>query len=254
MGGLLYEPGNWGDALKASWLATLLRWVADRSSGGFSGYLDPFAGAPTYPLGAQTAKRFEALRSDTLAFLHTPFIEQGLWPSAATIFRELSSSPMTVYDADRERREAWRGSPGVAIAEAASGWNALESAVGDENRLTLVDPYDILAEWRGLAESALFRPGLGTTLIYVYNRSAKSAEQFREYRAFRAFLDDTTGVRYLAGRVGCDPFLPNSHHEMILLPGRTIESGRDFEQIADRLEAATLELDAAMGRMAVFWR
>jgi len=46
-----YEPGNWGDALKALWAIQIFeQWVSERQSGSPAqlGFLDPFAGRPHY--------------------------------------------------------------------------------------------------------------------------------------------------------------------------------------------------------------
>ncbi|MBN2711082.1 MAG: hypothetical protein JXR97_01410, partial [Planctomycetes bacterium] len=53
---LLYEPGNWGDILKAGWVDIATAYIA-KNAGPFR-YLDLFAGARTYPVTKKTADRY----------------------------------------------------------------------------------------------------------------------------------------------------------------------------------------------------
>ena len=50
--GLRYEPGNWGDALKGEWALIAVEALLAR---GAVRVLDPFAGAPRYPLSPASA-------------------------------------------------------------------------------------------------------------------------------------------------------------------------------------------------------
>lgn len=253
LGGLLYEPGNWGDLLKALWLTIFVDWSREGIDGGIRRYVDPFAGAPAYPLGAQTKSRFLAAGLAELSPIEAEFLEKGLWPSSASLFRLHSPAPMLVFDADAERLARWRDFPGAVVADAVDGWAALraeDSLAGSD--LVLADPYDFMGEWRENADALLSRAASCTLLLYVYNRSARKAEHFREYRAFRGYVDEKTGGGYLFGRAASDPFLPSCHHEMFLFPSPEVAAGPAFSRLAGALENGTLRLDEAMRRLSVF--
>ncbi|MDR1613157.1 MAG: hypothetical protein LBT97_10320 [Planctomycetota bacterium] len=251
-GGLLYAPGNWGDLLKALWLTTFITWSREGLPDGIRHYVDPFAGAPDYPLGAGTKCGFLRGGLESFSYIDREYLRKGLWPSSAALFRSLSTAPMTVFDVDAERRERWRNFPGATVADAGDGWDVLQSGSPAGNDLYLVDPYDFLAQWRGKTEALLAKTAPCTLLLYVYNRSAKKAEHFREYRAFRGFLDGRTGGEYIFGRVGSDPFLPSSHHEMYLFPSPEARGSPVFALLAGSLERTTLQLDAVMRKLSVF--
>lgn len=220
--GLLYESGNWGDLLKMLWLGAVLDWKHPVA------YFDPFAGDVEYPLSEKIRFRIKELRTDFFAFLRRPFLDRGVWPSAAAAAREmLAQGTVEVWDKDEGRRANWRNRARVAVpqktrgerGEIESGWHLLRDHADDPDAVWLLDPYDFLAEWRDWLEIVADKSRRNTTLLYVYNRSAKSPEAFREYRACRNALDDLRGgLPKRVGRAASDVFLPRAHHEMWYLP------------------------------------
>lgn len=256
-GGLLYEPGNWGDLLKILWLTAVLDWKIGAAASGLA-YFDPFAGAVDYPLGKSTAQRFAAARPPELDWVEERFLERGVWPSSASLAREMGQgkTTATVYDADPLRRETWREQDGVTVLEGESGWDLLRLQAPAPDAVWLVDPYDILAEWRDNLPTLLDKAATVTTLVYIYNRSAGSPEVFKEYRAFRnAVADARAGAPFQWGRAASDGFLPRAHHEMLLLPGES-DARRgmlDGDNLYSVLRERTMNLDAIINQAGLFF-
>ncbi len=252
-GGLLYESGNWGDILKMLWLAEVIRWkrqTADRTA-----YTDPFAGDVRYPLGRKCAIRIAECRArlPELEFLREPFLEQGFWPSAASGALLLAGGEAEVWDADAERREAWKKA-GVPVAEGvASGWDVVLRAKPDPDAVLLIDPYDFLAEYQERLECVVAASEGVTTLVYVYNRSGRSKEAFAGYRRFRGMLDDrTAGREKRIGRAAADVFLPDAHHEMLFLPCAADAEHPGFPDLLEKLGVCARELRRVQADAAVF--
>lgn len=247
----MYESGNWGDLLKLLWLVAVIGWK--NRSGAETNYFDPFAGAVRYPAGKKTRFRFEQAGLDELAFIRSPFVEQGYWPSSAAAARLLFGGRAEVFDADPERREGWAGTEGFVRLEGDSGWALLEGKAADPHGVWLIDPYDFLAEWRARLPLVAERAESTSILLYLYNRSARSAECFAEYRAFRNALEDRWGdAPKRLGRVAADVFLPRSHHEMLFLPSRADAAAAGFGELLRELGRLSVKLNAAMERAAVF--
>lgn len=252
-GRLLYEPGNWGDLLKALWATVFLAWAGRHFGPERVNYLDPFAGAPSYPMSAQTKCRFIRARMESLAFLKEGFVDADIWPSTALMSRSLVAGNAVVFDADPDRFTQWDGIEGFTPMAAATGWDLVERAEADPYALWLVDPYDLIAEWRDYLPCLLRKTGQSSLLVYVFNRSARNAEAFAEYRAFRNALDDGLGDgRKYLGRVAADAFLPKAHHEMLLLPSLAARGHSHFGELVERLETETLALNRAQERAAAF--
>ena len=250
-GGLLYESGNWGDQLKMLWLAAVLRWKKAR--GGVVNYFDPFAGDVHYPLGRKTCFRFEQMRLSALDFIKPMFIDRGLWPSSASAARQLVDGRAEVFDADPDRRANWENTTGITVLAGESGWELLERRPLDSDGLWLLDPYDFIAEWRHVLPLIVAAAKTTSILLYIYNRSARSDEAFREYRAFRNALEDTRGqTPKRLGRVAADAFLPRAHHEMLFLPGAADAGVDSIIMLFDELGECTVRLDEALRRSAVF--
>lgn len=252
-GRLLYESGNWGDLLKLLWAKAFIDWAGERFGRSGVDYLDPFAGAPAYPLGERTAFRFTQARLKSLDYLVEPFLSKDLWPSTASAVYTLVGGDIRVFDADPDRLDQWRSVPEVTVATAESGWDLLGKSAPKPEALWLVDPYDVVAEWRDNLSFLTERAGAVSILLYIYNRSAKNPEAFREYRAFRNALDDR--VRDLPkrlGRVAADAFLPQAHHEMLLLPSRRAAADPAFPSLLERLEEETYRVNAAQHRAGMF--
>lgn len=250
-GGLLYEPGNWGDLLKTLWLTAVLEWK--RSAAPTVNYLDPFAGDVDYPLGKKAAFRLREAALPELDCLRQPFLDKNRWPSAAAAARLLAPGTVEAFDLDPGRRRRWRDVPGVAVPDAASGWDVLADREPDPDAVWLVDPYDFLAEWRQRLPLVLDRAGKITLLVYIYNRSGRKDAAFRDYRAFRNALEDARGdAPKRLGRVVADPFLPRCHHEILFLPGADDQQRPGFDRLLDELARRSARLAAAAARAAAF--
>lgn len=246
-GGLLYESGNWGDLLKMLWLKTALDWK-NRAADAVS-YFDPFAGCVEYPLGAKTLFRLEQTNSREFAFLQNVFFDRGFWPSAASGARLLVNGAVEVWDADAGRREGWRAARGVTVPEGESGWPLLRDHADDPNAVWLIDPYDFLAEWRDVLPLVAEKSRATTLLLYVYNRSAKNPEAFREYRACRNALDDLRGgLPKRVGRAAADVFLPRAHHEMWFLPSEADAAAPSLGDLFAGLAETAFALEQGMRR------
>jgi hypothetical protein len=240
-GGLLYEPGNWGDLIKCAWLMEVL----DRLREGLGTFtcLDPFAGAPEYPLTPATRRRLDLLGGSALARHLLPFVAAGRWPSAAALASAWGLAPrhLRVFDADGDRRSALAADPRFTLLDLRDGWDA----AGDRDdagaaHLLFLDPYDFLAEWRRRLPPILEHADHHPVLTYVYNRSARGGAHAEEYRAFRAELARGWGQRpRLCGRVAADGFLPLAHHEMLLLAGSTVAERLGWTGLVAGLSAIT---------------
>ncbi|MDR1744777.1 MAG: hypothetical protein LBS30_03375 [Planctomycetota bacterium] len=250
-GGLLYEPGNWGDFLKMLWLRAVLEWKTGVLR--HVAYFDPFAGDVEYPLGAKTRFRIEQTALREFAFLRSAFLDRGFWPSAASGARLIASGGVEVWDADSGRRDNWRRAEGVSVpGEGESGWRLLRDHADDPGAVWLIDPYDFLAEWRDVLRLVAEKSRATTLLLYVYNRSAKNAEAFREYRACKNALEDLRGdLPKRIGRAAADVFLPRAHHEMWFLPGEEDAAAPGFDDLLAGLAETALSLERGMRRCGV---
>lgn len=251
-GGLLYESGNWGDLLKMLWLAAILRWKTARCGDNVN-YFDPFAGDVKYPLGRRTLFRFEQANLPGLDFIRSQFVEDGYWPSSASAALLLIRGEAELFDADAGRRERWRHVAGATVLDGESGLWLLENRRPDTQALWLLDPYDLLAEWRDALPLIVAKARVSSTLVYIYNRAGRSPEAFREYRAFRNALDDLCGqAPKCLGRVAADAFLPRTHHEMLFIPGQADAEAAEYPALERELAAVSAICAAALDRAAAF--
>ncbi len=252
-GKLLYEPGNWGDLLKLVCLSEYCTWVLEQSGLSVARYLDPFAGAPSYPLGEKALYRCSQARLAALSCIRDAFLARGLWPSTSSIARLLIDGEVAVFDANPERQALWLANKDVKVCEGESGWEIVKQEKPQADALWLIDPYDIVSEWREHLSLLLEKAGYVTMFIYVYNRAAKDGNAFAEYRRFRNALDDgTAGLTKRVARIASDAFLPRAHHELIFLPTRSLAADPAFPGLLERLEYAVIGLNKAQGRAAVF--
>lgn len=250
-GGLLYESGNWGDLLKMLWLSAILEWK--RQFDAPTNYLDLFAGDVSYPLGRKTLFRIRQAALPEFAFLEQPFLAARRWPSSASAAALLVDGSVEAFDADAGRRRRWREAEGVSVPEGESGWDVFAVRKPDPDGLWLVDPYDFLAEWREQLPLLTEKAKETSVLLYLYNRSAKGPEAFRNYRAFRNVLEDLRGdAPKRVGRIAADVFLPASHHEMIFLPGAADRQRPGFDRLLDELGRRTESLLSAHGKASAF--
>lgn len=229
--GMLYEPGNWGDVIKGVWTVAAARAVAHSVNGRNVHYLDPFAGAPTYPLTEGAAQRIGGMAGSDLAQAAEPFVSRKEWPSSALLFRASceaagSSAQMHVFDLDETRRGGWSSVHETVICSQRSGEEVLAAAQSDEPRydLVLVDPYDFLADWKTLLPSVLSVAERSCVLCYIYNRGPRSVGHLNLYKRFRKEFDQRRSSRpFLLGRLACDEMLPRAYHELLLLgPGEVL--------------------------------
>lgn len=249
-GGLLYESGNWGDLLKLLWLTAIARWKGLR---GQVDYFDPFAGDVDYPLGRKTGFRFSRAGTAGLDYIRRPFVDRGRWPSSASAMACLGLGGLEVFDADPDRRGNWARADAVRVLDADSGWTLLREREPEPSGLWLLDPYDFLAEWRDVLPTVVKKANGVSVLLYIYNRSARREEAFRDYRMFRNALDDLRGdAPKCLGRVAADGFLPRSHHEMLFLPGPDDAGRPDFADLLRDLEEASVRLTRALRGAEVF--
>lgn len=253
--GLLYEPGNWGDLLKAAWVLRVLAWM--RSRGDALIYLDICAGAPCYPMPTETALRLRSFRDPVVDDALALFGDETAWPSAARLAM-VGTPPgaaVQVFDADADRRNAWHAVAGAEVLSPAGekGWNLLKPA--ESNRLILVDPYDLVAEPKAHVIAMLEAAQSAPVLAYIYNRSARGPEMLRAYRRLRHLIDDAWGrERRLLGRVPADSFLPRAHHEMLLLAPARTASWEGFAELLDSLADVTRRLHQVILDRAVVER
>ncbi|MCC8164770.1 MAG: hypothetical protein LIQ31_01150 [Planctomycetes bacterium] len=251
-GGLLYESGNWGDVLKFLWLTAVMQWKSTRYES--VEYYDPFAGDVSYPLGNKTSARLAAANLEYFVGIENDFLKNHRWPSSASAVRPLFSGPAVVWEKDETRLSRWRTVRDVTVADGiTSGWDLLERRATGEAAVWLVDPYDILAEWRQWLPRILEQAVTSTVVLYIFNRSGKNNETFREYRAFRNALEDGRGpLLKRLGRAAADTFLARHYHEMLFLPSVTDIETPGFEELVEELGRRTFALQAAQMRAAVF--
>jgi len=241
---LRYEPGNWGDVLKGEWAVRLTRALA-RSGLPRIRFLDPFAGAPTYPLVESAAARLDE-RPPCPAFLEAqaPFVARGELASTGSLVLAAADAAgvgleALVYDLDATRLAAWRSRP-VSVLEVASGAEALEAAPPRD--LVLLDPYDLFDAWGSLLPRVLPFAREAALLLYLYNKAPRGAGHQRQYASFRRSLarelaDLPRPARALVGRVPSDAVLPRAFHEVVLVASAELAG-----ELEPELAATTREL------------
>ncbi len=250
-GGLLYASGNWGDVLKMMWLLAIIAWKKENVTESVN-YFDPFAGDVHYPVSEKTLRRIKRCDSARLAPLGNAFVDNGLWPSAASGARAVAGGSIDVWDADPGRRDNWRNTPGVTVATEGDGWRLLRERAPDPRAVWLLDPYDFLAEWREHLPLVAETSRTTSILLYLYNRSAKSDAAFRDYRACKTALEERRGdLPKRVGRAAADVFLPRSHHELWFLPSGDDANAPGFESLLGDLAASAASLDEIIRRSGV---
>jgi hypothetical protein len=249
--GLLYEPGNWGDLIKLAWLLEVVNALgAPHADIETVSCVDPFAGAPDYPLTGGARQRLASLRSSPLAARLGPSVARGRWPSAATLLADMGvpASNLRVFDADPARRAALADAGRFTVMDLADGWDALAAQMpAGPGGLLVLDPYDFMSDWRQHLARLAAAARRAAVLAYVYNRAARGEAHAQEYRAFRNALEEhLAGAPRLLGRVAADAFLPRAHHEMLLLPGPALSAPAVLDALAERLTAVTCRLAAVI--------
>lgn len=219
--GLLYEPGNWGDVLKGTWAVEITRELV-RSRPPSSGplrVLDPFAGAPTYPLTDSAARRLEWLGASTFVESQRSWIESGELASTGLLVRTTALAcgrpiRVDVFDTAADRLETWAAIPEARRLTVASGEAALRT---DDVDLILVDPYDLFDRWPEILPLACAAARKARVLLYLYNRAPRGGGHWRNYGALRRRLDDCGCGAALLGRLPSDLLVPRGFHEVVLL-------------------------------------
>ncbi len=246
--GLLYEPGNWGDILKGTWAGLIASQLPAGKDGRPLVYLDPWCGAPEYPLLEGPARRLEWLGSCSFIDLQRHWLEQGKVASTGLLVREVLRTrglevQLNVFDTDPGRLEKWAGVEGAEMLSISSGEQALQETAAD---LVLADPYDYLADWEKTLPLLAGLAGSAVVLVYLYNRSPRGGEHTRKYNRFRQELDKLD-CGYLTGRIGSDILLPRAFHEMLLLAPASFISSAESE-----LGKATRQLACKMSTAGCF--
>lgn len=246
---LLYEPGNWGDVLKGLWATAIVEELIAPSQA--FAYLDPYAGAPTYPLSDAARGRLVGLSPSRFREHLSSHSESGRWPSTATLVRDVCVARDVPYrallfDADPRRRRAWSdlGVDGVDVADVTSGEELLDERNvaawrGAEPGLIVVDPYDLFDHW-GRWLPRIERIAAETpVLAYLYDKSARGAGHGDQYRRLSDRLARVRdgGLGVLVGRVAADAVRPRAHH-VVLCVART----ESTERLQRALEDASTTL------------
>ncbi len=221
---MLYEPGNWGDIVKGVWTVAATRAVAHAANDRPVRYLDPFVGAPTYPLTEGAAQRIAGMAKSDLACAAAPFTARKEWPSSAMLFRASCAAAgcpaqMHVFDLDETRRARWSSIREAVVCSQRSGEEILAAAPDSGPfDFVLVDPYDFLADWNRLLPPVLELAQRTCVLCYIYNRGPRSVGHLNLYKRFRSELDQRRAGRpFLLGRLASDEMLPRAYHELLLL-------------------------------------
>lgn len=247
---LLYEPGNWGDILKGMWAALTTRALARGRSRGPFRYLDPFAGAPTYPLVEAASRRLARVSAGYFRQLQDAYARSGRLASTALLVRDAARDSgvdfrMDVFDTDDARRESWASVAEARILPVPSGEAVVEAlkSLEEAPRLILIDPYDFFVRWSFFLPHVLSAARRSTVLVYSYNRAPRGPGQQRMYEDLRRALEAGLpgGEEALLGRVPADATMARAYHEMVLL-GKTAELG----DLRDELRAVTSDLATAI--------
>ena len=246
--GLLYEPGTWGDVFKGAWAVAVVRALA-RAGRRTLRYVDPFAGAATYPLVPATTQRLGEFPALELRALLEPHLCAGRFPSTALLVQAAAAEAgvqceLEVFDADATRLATWAGRPGVRVLDGTSGDEALPS----DADLVLVDPYDLFEREEQLLPRALGGSPESAVLLYLFNKAPRGATAHKRYKALRQRCEGLRGERsVLVGRVPSDAILPRAYHEMILVaPAQVCEDARP------ELERRTLALSRHLSDAGAF--
>ncbi len=244
---LRYEPGNWGDLLKAAWFVRILPWLEPRAPR--QRIWDLFAGARTYPCPPSTRRRLDRLGDPLVQEAVAPFLERDEWPSAAALTAALVGdrpSVLTVCDKDPARLETFRADSRFTVVPG-DGWALAREIEPVPFGFVVLDPYDYLEEWEERAPASLGLSLEATTLLYVFNRSAQGRERFRAYRDFRNTLTEARkGIPGVLGRAPADGFLPAAHHELFFLPSERAAQDGGTEALLQELEAAAAAVARAV--------
>jgi len=253
--GLLYEPGNWGDILKGTWALAAARVLLAQTSGRPFRYLDPFAGAPTYPLTPGARRRLDLIPDSELARAQEPYSARAELASTALLVRDLAirsgrEASLFVHDVDPARGSAWGAVPEAVKPTCSTGEDLLDAWRQEPAPdLVLIDPYDLFDRFATLLPRGLEAAQGGAVLYYLYNKSPRSGGFERTYRSLRRALDRALGQgsSFVVGRIPSDPILPRAFHEVILAGPVPLVSA-----LAGKLREDTESLAALLARQGAF--
>ena len=250
--GLLYEPGNWGDLLKAAWTARIIDTICRESSSRPVSIIDPFAGRPDYALVESTRTRLARIDDDVLLDAVRADLEAGRWPSTARLALGRVQSngeraALAVFDLEPEFRTAWNDVAVARVIEAKTGLDLLASDDARDADFVLVDPYDLFDHWKQVISLVVPLSTTTPVLCYLFNKSPRSEATAQYYGALRrallAGLEATAGTATgLLGSVPSDTIRPRSRHEVILLGHAAL-----VESLRESLREATKSVGKAIG-------
>tara|TARA_R110002072_G_scaffold1192_1_gene9938 strand:- start:98 stop:910 length:813 start_codon:yes stop_codon:yes gene_type:complete len=215
---LRYEPGGWGDLFKSAWSLEIADALATLNPTGPLELLDPFAGAPDYPLLEPVRERLKGLPAGRLVKAVARHGER--FPSTARLILERwgERGRAQVYDLDAARREGWVGRAGVEVIDLQDGAEALLRPQIRPPTLVHVDPYDLFERFEGLLHRGL---GAGPcVLFYLFNkapRSVKARNRYLDLRARLGRLLEGDSRALLVGRIPSDAVLPRAYHELLFV-------------------------------------
>jgi len=281
---LKYEPGNWGDVLKGAWLVPVAREIAQQRQhrscaaplgqhvskvtcpdsspgsylspptpvppaldGGIVRYLDPFAGAPSYPLLKASATRLELLPAGEHLERLRFYTIKGEWPSCALLARDTLRAhgavpKLLLFDAHAQARSSWSHTEDAEVIECASGEYLFEKRRRKllAPDLVLLDSYDFFDRWGGLLSALESIAREVPVLVYVFNTSPKGQGHASQYLRLRKKLTAAAKANgpILLGRLPYDMHCPQAYHEVLLLAPRIFTSALRAELKANSEELA----------------
>jgi hypothetical protein len=243
--GLLYEPGTWGDLLKAAWAVPLARALAAQ---GPLRIVDPFAGAASYPLVEAAARRLHGAPRLGIEELLEPHLQEGRVPSTGALAQEAAgeAASLLVFDVHAARLATWKGRERCEVPAGVFSGDALLEKRGAEAGLLLLDPYDLFERYEALLPLAL-APG-APLLLYLYNKAPRGPKELARYRALRDRLAALAGERVVrVGRVPSDAVLPRAYHEVLLVGPAAL-----VEPLDETLREATFRLSRHVGDLGAW--
>ncbi len=254
--GLLYEPGNWGDLLKAAWTARVVAAVRDAAGGRELVLLDPFAGRASWPLSASARERMARVRDVEILPLVEADVTAGRLPSSGALAlraaRRGGDALIRVFDVEPEFTATWRAEPAATVLDLADGRDALRALEAGAADFVLVDPYDLFDDWRELLDLSVPLGAGRAVLLYLYNKSPRGDGHAQYYGAFRRALREALAsiggaADAIIGRVPSDARLPRAYHEVVLLGPPSL-----VDRLRDALRRATIDLALTIGEPGLF--
>ncbi|MCW8130113.1 MAG: hypothetical protein KIS92_07180 [Planctomycetota bacterium] len=250
---LKYEPGNWGDVLKGAWLTVVAGALATQAGRRPLKCLDPFAGAPSYPLLPASAERLVRLPENEHTAVLRAFAARNEWPSCATVCAEVlrkhgAIPRLAVFDENERARGLWAKHPDAQVLSLASGYDAFEKAFRGKVApdLVLVDSYDFFDRWGKVLDALAALGRKVPVLVYVFNTAPRGPGFQSQYDRLRKKLIQTAqdlGPVPL-GRLPYDKHENQAHHEVFLLAPAAFTQSVQAELAQASAVLASLHADA----------